>query len=49
VGVIFFRDLKPHNILVEKSKGLLKIRDLGLERAFVVPLKSYTLEVPSCV
>ena len=39
------RDLKPQNLLVDKEKGLLKIADLGLGRAFTVPLKSYTHEV----
>ncbi|KAK1404779.1 hypothetical protein POM88_004384 [Heracleum sosnowskyi] len=39
-----FRDLKPHNLLVDKDKGILKIADLGLGRAFTVPLKSYTHE-----
>ncbi|KAK7831221.1 cell division control protein 2 homolog C [Quercus suber] len=38
-------DLKPHNLLVDKDKGILKIADLGLERAFTVPLKSYTHEI----
>jgi len=37
--------LKPQNLLVDKGKGLLKIADLGLGRAFTVPLKSYTHEV----
>ncbi|KAF5182666.1 kinase domain [Thalictrum thalictroides] len=39
------RDLKPQNLLVDKDKGLLKIADLGLGRAFTVPLKSYTHEI----
>jgi cyclin-dependent kinase len=39
------RDLKPQNLLVDREKGLLKIADLGLGRAFTVPLKSYTHEV----
>ena len=43
--LIFFRDLKPENLLIEKSKGLLKIADLGLARTFTVPVKSYTHEV----
>ena len=42
-----FRDLKPQNLLVDKDKGILKIADLGLGRAFTVPLKSYTHEVPT--
>lgn len=43
--LIFFRDLKPEILLIEKSKGLLKIADLGLARTFTVPVKSYTHEV----
>jgi cyclin-dependent kinase len=42
---ILDRDLKPQNLLVDREKGLLKIADLGLGRAFTVPLKSYTHEV----
>jgi cyclin-dependent kinase len=41
----FYRDLKPQNLLVDKEKGILKIADLGLGRAFTVPMKSYTHEV----
>jgi serine/threonine protein kinase len=43
--LIFFRDLKPQNLLLDKSKGILKIADLGLARAFTVPVKIYTHEV----
>lgn len=39
------RDLKPQNLLVDKQKDILKIADLGLGRAFTVPVKSYTHEV----
>ena len=39
------RDLKPQNLLLDKKNGLLKIGDLGLSRAFTVPMKSYTHEV----
>lgn len=42
---VMHRDLKPQNLLVDKSKGLLKVGDLGLGRAFTVPLKSYTHEI----
>ncbi|XP_010044395.2 cell division control protein 2 homolog C [Eucalyptus grandis] len=42
---VLHRDLKPQNLLVDKEKGILKIADLGLGRAFTVPLKSYTHEV----
>ncbi|WOL01957.1 cyclin dependent kinase B [Canna indica] len=40
--VVLHPDLKPQNLLVDKAKGILKIADLGLGRAFSVPLKSYT-------
>jgi len=39
------RDLKPHNLLVDKQRGMLKIADLGLGRAFTVPVKKYTHEI----
>ena len=42
---VMHRDLKPQNLLVEKSKNILKIADLGLGRAFSVPVKSYTHEI----
>uniref|UniRef100_A0A0D9V8Z7 Protein kinase domain-containing protein n=1 Tax=Leersia perrieri TaxID=77586 RepID=A0A0D9V8Z7_9ORYZ len=35
----------PQNLLVDKEKGILKIADLGLGRAFTVPMKSYTHEI----
>ena len=39
------RDLKPQNLLVDKANMILKIADLGLGRAFSVPVKSYTHEI----
>ncbi|XP_074578098.1 cyclin-dependent kinase B1-1-like isoform X1 [Curcuma longa] len=42
---VLHRDLKPQNLLVDKEKGILKIADLGLGRAFSIPLKCYTHEV----
>ncbi|CAI8604540.1 unnamed protein product [Vicia faba] len=39
------RDLKPQNLLLDQQQGILKIADLGLGRAFTVPLKSYTHEI----
>ena len=41
------RDLKPQNLLVDTTNNILKIADLGLGRAFSVPVKSYTHEVRS--
>ena len=42
---IFHRDLKPQNLLVQPARGVLKIGDFGLTRAFSLPLRSYTHEV----
>ena len=42
---VLHRDLKPQNLLLDQGKGILKIADLGLGRAFTVPLKSYTHEI----
>ncbi|KAM6543509.1 hypothetical protein CsatB_007956 [Cannabis sativa] len=42
---ILHRDLKPHNILMDPKTLMLKIADLGLARAFTVPLKKYTHEI----
>jgi cyclin-dependent kinase len=42
---VMHRDLKPQNLLVDDSTMTLKIADLGLGRAFSIPVKSYTHEV----
>ncbi|GLJ38299.1 hypothetical protein SUGI_0779700 [Cryptomeria japonica] len=42
---VMHRDLKPHNLLVDKEKGLVKVADLGLGRAFTIPIKKYTHEI----
>ncbi len=44
---VMHRDLKPQNLLVDDSTNTLKIADLGLGRAFSIPIKSYTHEVMS--
>jgi cyclin-dependent kinase len=41
---VLHRDLKPHNLLIDRH-GALKIADFGLARAFCVPLRVYTHEV----
>ncbi|CAO3615691.1 unnamed protein product [Cunninghamella blakesleeana] len=41
---ILHRDLKPQNLLIDKT-GKLTIADLGLSRAFGVPLRTYTHQV----
>ena len=42
---VLHRDLKPQNLLIDDSNLCLKIADLGLGRAFSIPVKSYTHEV----
>jgi cyclin-dependent kinase len=42
---VLHRDLKPQNLLVDDGALCLKIADLGLGRAFSIPVKSYTHEV----
>jgi len=41
---VLHRDLKPQNLLIDQ-KGVLKIADFGLARAFGVPVRPYTHEV----
>ncbi|PWA82045.1 cell division control protein 2 [Artemisia annua] len=42
---VLHMDLKPHNLLMDRKTFMLKIVDLGLARAFTVPLKEYTHKV----
>ncbi|KAK9813941.1 hypothetical protein WJX73_005852 [Symbiochloris irregularis] len=42
---VMHRDLKPQNLLVDEDGECLKIADLGLGRAFSIPIKTYTHEI----
>ena len=42
---VMHRDLKPQNLLVDVKENLIKVADLGLGRAFSIPVKSYTHEI----
>ncbi|XP_011503497.1 PREDICTED: cyclin-dependent kinase 1 [Ceratosolen solmsi marchali] len=41
---VLHRDLKPQNLLIGK-KGVIKVADFGLGRAFGIPVRVYTHEV----
>lgn len=41
---VLHRDLKPQNLLIN-GKGIIKIADFGLGRAFGIPVRVYTHEV----
>ena len=43
---VMHRDLKPHNILIDRNL-VLKIADFGLARAFGIPIAAYTNEIIS--
>jgi serine/threonine protein kinase len=42
---VLHRDLKPHNLLMDRRTRALKIVNLGLSHAFIVPLKKYIHDV----
>lgn len=42
---ILHRDLKPQNVLVEARKGVVKLADFGLARAFGIPVSAFSSEV----
>ena len=44
---ILHRDMKPQNILVDRTNNQLKLADFGLARAFGIPIRAYTHEVGS--
>lgn len=42
---VLHRDLKPQNLLIDRTHNLLKLADFGLARAFGLPVRAYTHEV----
>uniref|UniRef100_A0A803PCJ6 cyclin-dependent kinase n=1 Tax=Cannabis sativa TaxID=3483 RepID=A0A803PCJ6_CANSA len=45
---VLHRDLKPQNLLLDKERGILKIADLGLGRAFTIPLRATLMRLLLC-
>ncbi|XP_013620656.1 PREDICTED: cyclin-dependent kinase B2-1-like isoform X2 [Brassica oleracea var. oleracea] len=46
---VLHRDLKPHNLLMDPKTMRLKIADLGLARAFTLPMKKWVLNARSSI
>lgn len=44
-NLVFHRDLKPQNILIDNSGQIVKIADFGLARHFSVPFRIYSKEI----
>lgn len=44
-NLVFHRDLKPQNILIDKNGKTVKIADFGLARHFSVPFRLYSKEI----
>lgn len=44
-NLVFHRDLKPQNILINKTGEIVKIADFGLARHFSVPFRLYSKEI----
>ena len=42
---ILHRDLKPQNLLIDRTHNQLKLADFGLARSFGLPVRAYTHEV----
>ncbi|KAL6754949.1 cyclin dependent kinase [Haematococcus lacustris] len=42
---VLHRDLKPQNLLIDKTRNQLKLADFGLARGIGIPVRAYTHEV----
>lgn len=42
---VIHRDLKPQNVLINKSDLRIKLADFGLARAYYYPIREYTHEI----